>query len=200
MSTAPAATAAEDAAAPVPKAGGKKKLLIIVGAALLLVLAGGGGAAFYVVKQRQAAAAAAVAADGGEVEEAKATTKKKKKDGKKAAPVFLPLEIFTVNLADREAERYAQVGVTLELADSDVSDQLKAYMPAIRNDILMLIAHKRAEDLQDKGGKLELAREIKRAASKPLADGDDHDAHAKDSDEEDDEPVRAVHFSAFIIQ
>jgi flagellar FliL protein len=199
MATAPAATAApavEDAAAPAPKAGGKKKLLIMIGAAVLLVLAVGGGAAFYIIKQRQAAAAAA-AAEGGEVQEAKP---KKKKDDKKAAPVFLPLEIFTVNLADREAERYAQVGVTLELADSHVSDQLKAYMPAIRNDILMLLAHKRAEDLQDKDGKLELAREIKRAASKPLADGDDHDAHAKKSDEEDDEPVRAVHFSAFIIQ
>ncbi|MBL8318940.1 MAG: flagellar basal body-associated FliL family protein [Burkholderiaceae bacterium] len=195
MSTAPAATAPEDAAAPAPKAGGKKKLLIIVGAALLLVLAGGGGAAFYVIKQRQAAAAAA--AEGGEVQEAKP---KKKKDGKKAAPVFLPLDIFTVNLADREAERYAQVGVTLELADSHVSDQLKAYMPAIRNDILMLLAHKRAEELQDRDGKLDLAREIKRAASKPLADADDHDAHAKPGDEEDEEPVRAVHFSAFIIQ
>lgn len=197
MSTAPAATAPEDAAAPAPKAGGKKKLLIIVGAALLLVLAGGGGAAFYVIKQRQAAAAAAAAAEGGEVQEAKP---KKKKDGKKAAPVFLPLDIFTVNLADREAERYAQVGVTLELADSHVSDQLKAYMPAIRNDILMLLAHKRAEELQDRDGKLDLAREIKRAASKPLADADDHDAHAKPGDEEDEEPVRAVHFSAFIIQ
>ena len=195
MSTAPAATAPEDAAAPAPKAGGKKKLLIIVGAALLLVLAGGGGAACYVIKQRQAAAAAA--AEGGEVQEAKP---KKKKDGKKAAPVFLPLDIFTVNLADREAERYAQVGVTLELADSHVSDQLKAYMPAIRNDILMLLAHKRAEELQDRDGKLDLAREIKRAASKPLADADDHDAHAKPGDEEDEEPVRAVHFSAFIIQ
>jgi flagellar FliL protein len=192
---APAANAAEDTAAPAPKAGGKKKLLIMIGAALLLVLAVGGGAAFYVIKQRQAAAAAA-AAEGGEVQEAKP---KKKKDDKKAAPVFLPLEIFTVNLADREAERYAQVGVTLELADSHVSDLLKAYMPAIRNDILMLLAHKRAEELQDKDGKLELAREIKHAASKPL-EGDEHDADAKHDDAADEEPVRAVHFSAFIIQ
>ncbi|MFO1217074.1 MAG: flagellar basal body-associated FliL family protein [Burkholderiaceae bacterium] len=196
MSTAAATEAAPEA--PPVKAGGKKKLLIIIGAVVLLMLAGGGGATFYVMKQRKAAAEAEAAAAAGEdTHEAKA----KKKDAKKAPPVFLPLEIFTVNLADREAERYAQVGVTLELADSHVSDQLKAYMPAIRNDILMLLAHKSASELQDKSGKLELAREIKLAASKPLDDADDHDPRGKGGHGDDDEAaVRAVHFSAFIIQ
>ena len=192
MSTAPAA--AEAAEAPVAKVGSKKKLLIIVGAVVLLLLIGGGVAGYMVWQQRKAAAAAAEAGD--DVQEAKP----KKKDDKKAPPVFLPLEIFTVNLADREAERYAQVGITLELADSHVSDKLKAYMPAIRNDILMLLAHKKAEELQDRDGKMALAREVKRAASKPLANDDDDQHGKKDGGEEDDEPVRAVHFSAFIIQ
>jgi flagellar FliL protein len=108
--------------------------------------------------------------------------------------VFLPLDMFTVNLADREAERYAQVGVTLELSDSKTSDVLKAYMPAVRNDILMLLAHKKASELQDRAGKLALAREIREAAMKPLSDdGDDKEA-------DDESPVRAVHFSSFIIQ
>lgn len=190
MATAPV-PAAEAAEAPVAKGGSKKKLLIIIGAALLLVLIAGGVAGYFVMQQRKAAAAAAEAGD--EVQEAHP----KKKDDKKAAPVFLPLEIFTVNLADREAERYAQVGITLELADNTVSDKLKAYMPAIRNDILMLLAHKKAEELQEREGKVALAREVKRVASKPLTDDDSHDK--KDGDD-DDEPVRAVHFSAFIIQ
>jgi flagellar protein FliL len=192
MSTAPAAEAAE---APAPKVGSKKKLLIIIGAVLLLVLIGGGVAGYMVWQQRKAAAAAAAEA-GEDVQEAKP----KKKDDKKSPPVFLPLDIFTVNLADREAERYAQVGITLELADSHVSDKLKAYMPAIRNDILMLLAHKKAEELQEREGKLVLAREVKRAASKPLATDDEDDKHGKKDGEDDDEPVRAVHFSAFIIQ
>ena len=33
----------------------------------------------------------------------------------KAVPTFVPLDPFTVNLADRDADRYAQIGVTLEL-------------------------------------------------------------------------------------
>ena len=121
-----------------------------------------------------------------------AASKARKKKGDKHLPVFLPLETFTVNLADREAERYAQVGVTLEVGDIKTSDQLKAYMPVIRNDILMLLAHKKAAELQERSGKLELAREIRRAALKPLGE---------DGAESDDEPaVRAVHFSSFIIQ
>lgn len=181
------------AEAPPVKGGGKKKLLIIIGAALLLVLVAGGAGGYYFVQQRKAAAAQAEAGDEGDAQEA---PHKKKDDKKAGAPVFLPLELFTVNLADREAERYAQVGITLEVADSKVSDQLKAYMPAIRNDILMLLAHKRAEELQERDGKVTLAREIRRAAAKPLQSDD---APAGD-DGEGEEPVRAVHFSAFIIQ
>ncbi len=86
------------------------------------------------------------------------------------------------------------MGITLEVADNKTSDLLKAYMPALRNDVLMLIAHKKAADLQERAGKLELAREIKRAALKPLADA------ADTGDDGDDAPVRAVLFSSFIIQ
>lgn len=169
-------------AAPVK---GRKKLILIAAAALLLAAAGGGGA-FWFVHQK---AGAAVEADAGDEAEPVAEPEPRKK-GDKQLPVFLPLEVFTVNLADRDAERYAQVGVTLELADTKTSDLLKAYMPAVRNDVLMLIAHKKAADLQDRDGKLELAREIRRAALKPL------DATV----DADEPPVRAVLFSSFIIQ
>jgi len=186
MATTPA-PAADVAPAP---AKGKKKLILFAALALLLLVLGGGGAGFWVLQQQKAAAAADADSDDDMVAEHQA---KKKKGDKHQLPVFLPLDMFTVNLADREAERYAQVGITLEVADAKTSDLLKAYMPAVRNDVLMLIAHKKAAELQDRAGKLELAREIKRAAMKPLEDSDDKDAGA-------DLPVRAVHFSSFIIQ
>jgi flagellar protein FliL len=189
MATTPAPAAPAEAA-PVPVKG-KKKLILIVAAAVLLLAAGGGGAAFWVVHKKAEAAAEADAGDGDA--DAAAEHKSSKKGDKHQLPVFLPLDVFTVNLADRDAERFAQVGVTLELADTKTSDLLKAYMPAVRNDVLMLIANKKAADLQDRAGKLELAREIKRAALKPLDDGED-------SGDSDEPPVRAVHFSSFIIQ
>lgn len=188
MATNPAPAAPVEAA-PVPVKG-KKKLILIVAAAVLLLAAGGGGAAFWVMHKK---AEASAEGDTGDDADAVAEHKSRKRGDKHQLPVFLPLDVFTVNLADRDAERFAQVGVTLELADTKTSDLLKAYMPAVRNDVLMLIANKKAADLQDRDGKLELAREIKRAALKPLDDGED----GGDSDEP---PVRAVHFSSFIIQ
>jgi flagellar FliL protein len=181
------AVPAEAPPADAPAGKGKKKLILIIAAAVVvLLLAGGGVAAYLMMKKSAAATEDAEVADAEPVEH-----KAKKKDEKKSAPVFLPLEMFTVNLADREAERYAQVGVTLEVADAKTSDTLKAYMPVIRNDILMLIAHKKAAELQERDGKLDLAREIRRAAMKPLD---------SDEDSAEESPVRAVHFSSFIIQ
>jgi flagellar FliL protein len=186
----PAEAPPEDAQ---PAGRGKKRmLLIIAGVLLVLLFAGGAGAAWWMLKKTPAADEDAELAAADADDPADEGKVRKKKDDKKQLPVFLPLEMFTVNLGDREAERYAQVGVTLELSDAKTSDVLKAYMPAIRNDVLMLLAHKKAAELQERSGKLELAREIRRAAMKPLDDGD----HESDNDA----PVRAVHFSSFIIQ
>lgn len=192
------ATTAVPAAEALPAATppkGKKKLILIGAAALIVLLLVAGGAGLFLMNKKKAHDDAATEGDE-EAAAVEANAKaKKKKDEKKAAPVFLPLEMFTVNLADREAERYAQVGVTLELADSKTGDKLKAYMPALRNDVLMLLAHKEAGELLDRAGKLALAREIRGAALRAL--GDDED---QGGGEDEESPVRAVHFSSFIIQ
>ena len=227
MSAAPAAAAADatdttDATDAVPAAKGKKKKLIVIGAVVAVLLAGGGGAAVFMMKKR---AAAAAAEGGGE----NAAAEHPKPDVKHA-PTFVPLDPFTVNLADRQAERFAQVGVTLELTDAKAGDLLKAYMPAIRNNILLVLGSKTAAQLIERDGKLLLAAEIRREALRPLGyevklEGEGADAHAPAEDEADDAgdtdeekakakkkakpkahaedeqaPIRAVHFSNFIIQ
>ncbi|HVK31392.1 MAG TPA: flagellar basal body-associated FliL family protein [Burkholderiaceae bacterium] len=198
--------------APVAAPRGKKKLMMmaIVGLSLLL-LVGGGGAAYYVMKQRAAAAAAAAeeeGEDGTSAKDAKHDAKMAKAD-LKSAPTFVALDPFTVNLADREAERYAQVGMTLELTDAKSGDLLKAYMPAIRNNILLVLAGKTAAELMDHQGKLLLAAQVRAAALRPLgyevpdpAAAASAPAKAKKpvADDGDEPPVRAVHFSNFIIQ
>lgn len=179
-----------------PTKGGKKKLILIA-AALAVLLAGGGGAAFFVMKKR-AAAAAAAAEEGGDAAGDKHEEKLAKAD-LKHAPTFVPLDPFTVNLADREAERYAQVGITLELSDAKAGDLLKAYMPAIRHNILLALGAKTASQLTERDGKLQLATEIRREALRPLG----YDIAAKPAaahGDADEAPIRAVHFSNFIIQ
>lgn len=201
------ATAAPEAGAAAPK-GGKKKLMIIIGAVVLLLLVGGGGAAYVMMKNKAAAAAAAEAEgeDGGKAgkKEAKGTPAQVRDP--KAVPTFIPLDPFTVNLADRDAERYAQVGIALEMEDVKQGDAVKAYMPVIRNNILMLLSHKTAAELMEREGKEKLAQQIRKETSRALG------VEVDDEEEEDPKPkkkkkrppvqlpVTAVHFSNFIIQ
>jgi flagellar FliL protein len=207
MSAAPAATA--DAAPPAM--GGKKKLIIILAAVLLLVLIGG-GAAFFLLKKKPAEG------EEGEDGHAKAEAsepapKPRPARDPKHPPVFVPLDPFTVNLADKESERYAQIGVTLEIDDAKTEAELKLYMPAIRNNILMVLSHKTAAQLLTREGKDKLAQSILYAAVRPLG-------YDIEEDEEEEEPaadappkkkkkkkkvpsnlpVTAVHFSNFIVQ
>ncbi len=202
MSTATAEIA--DTPAP-PKGLGRKKLIIIVAATLLLVFAGG-GTGLFLMKKRAHAEAEAEAEEGGAP--ARTLAKDEPKDEeKKLPPIFVPLDPFTVNLADRDAERYAQVGVTLEIEDAKVGEQLKLYMPAIRNNILMLLAHKTAGELLTRDGKLRLAQEIRRESMLPLGVNmpldDEEDGLKKKTKKKKAPvvyPVRAVQFSNIIIQ
>ena len=209
MSTATAAP--EAGAAPAAK-GGKKKLMIIIGAVVLLLAVLGGGAAFY-FKSKAAAAAAAEEEGGGSAAAHKEKKPKAAARDPKHPPTFVPLDPFTVNLADRDAERYAQIGVSLELEDPKQADAIKAYMPVIRNNILMVLSHKSSAELLERDGKTKLAREIQRETARALGiEVDDEDEEAEDKPEdtkkkkkkkkkvEVDLPVTAVHFSNFIIQ
>ena len=191
-----------------PPAKGKKKLIIII-AAVAVVLAGGGGGAVFMMKKK--AAAEAEAEEGGD---GQAPAKAAAKHDPKAVPVFVPLEPFTVNLADRDAERFAQVGITLEVDDAKTGDQMKAYMPAIRNNILMALADRTAGELMTREGKAKLSEKIKVETSRALGvEIEEEDPEAAEADDKPAKkkkkkakkaapelPVKAVHFSNFIIQ
>jgi flagellar protein FliL len=75
---------------------------------------------------------------------------------------------FTVNLADKDVDRYAQVSVTLEVVDQKTSDMIKSYMPAIRSGILLVLSHKTAAEMLSKEGKALLQKEIQAEAVRPL--------------------------------
>lgn len=216
MSAAAAAPANAGAAVPVKK--GKKKLIIIVVAVLLLLVIGGGAAAFLLKKK------AAAAADGDEATTSAAAEAHSDKPDLKHPPTFLPLDPFVVNLADKDADRYAQVGITFEVADPHFADEMKAFMPAIRNGILMILSHKASKDLLDRAGKEQLAAEILRESSRTMgieveepeepaakaADGDKPAADAEDAKPKkkakkkqapaEPNPIKHVHFSNFIVQ
>jgi flagellar FliL protein len=198
-------------AAEAPAKKGPKKLIIIIAAAVILLSLLGGGALFYMKKK---AAAAAAEADGGDAtEETQAETKKEHAKGEHKAPTFVPLEPFTVNLADKDQDKYLQVGLTLEVGDPHLAEELKGYMPAIRNAVLLILSHKTSDDLLEVEGKEKMAEEIRVAAARAMGlDVEDEsasqdeatDGHApkkkKKKKKTDENPIAHVHYSNFIIQ
>ena len=160
------AVMAEPAADAAPARRPKKKILLIGVVVLVLTLALAAGAIVF-IKQRAARAAAAAGDDEGGAAAETATATANHIDPR-SVPIYLPLDPFIVNLADREADRYAQIGITLELESNAASEQIKAYMPAIRNAILMILANKTSKELLYREGKELLAQEILREAVRPM--------------------------------
>ena len=202
------------AGAPAPAKKGKKKLIIIAAAASLLLAIAGAGAVFVIKKK-------AHAEENGD-EAVAAETSHAAKPDLKHPPTFLPLDPFVVNLADKEVDRYAQVGITFEVEDAKFAESMKAFMPAIRNGILMILSHKSARELLDRSGKEQLANEILRESARTMGieieepeaiedapkakedavGGDDEKPKAKKKPRKPAEPnpIRHVHFANFIVQ
>ena len=158
------AVMADPAAAEAPVARRpKKKLILIAGLALVLVLVLGAATVVF-LKQRAAHAAAAATGDDDAAPEHAAGTHIDPKN----IPIYLPLDPFIVNLADKDADRYAQIGITLEIDSGVSADQIKAYMPAIRNAILLILANKSSKELLSREGKEQLAQDIMREAVRPM--------------------------------
>ncbi len=132
------------AAKPVKKS---KLKWVIVGVSALLIPAIGGGAYWYLNRDTSAAAAKAEAAK---------------------PPVFVPLDVFTVNLQLEESPQFLQVGLSLRVADGTVGDSIKLHMPEIRNSILLLLSSRKASQLLTLTGKNELSTDIVTAVNSIL--------------------------------
>lgn len=187
-----AAAAAVTAPTDAPKK--KGKLPILIAAAVIGTSAAGGGAWFYLKKQN---------ADEP-VEEVK----------KKAPPVFVNMEPFIVNLADRG--HFAQAGLVFEVENEHVTTAMTESMPIIRSRILMLLSSKTADELTTPEGKAKLFEELLAEARAPLHGDEKHAKLAmsakngKDAKEEKDtkdahevvdtKGVVAVHISSLVIQ
>jgi flagellar FliL protein len=161
---------------------GKKKL-VVIGAVVAILALGGGAAAFFTMKPKPAEAGKDAGKDGSKAEAAHET-----KRDPKVKPTFVPFESFTVNLNDKENERYAQVVFSIETIDSAVGDMVKTQMPAIRGRVLMTLSSKTAAELLGREGKEKLAKDILDDARKAMSLG------------EADKSLIEVHFSQFVMQ
>jgi flagellar FliL protein len=78
-----------------------------------------------------------------------------------APPVYVAIDAFTVNLVPERGDQFLQLSLSVEVDDPQIGDQLKQYMPKLRNDLTLLLSSKKASDLVTTEGKETLAQEIK---------------------------------------
>ena len=125
-----------------PPGKSKTKILVISVLALALAGAGGGGYYFFFMKGRSASAPAPVKAE---------------------APIFFPLEPFTVNLQPGGRNRFLHVAVTLKMADAASQAQMTQYLPEVRSRVLNTLSNREAETLATPEDKTRLSGEILQA-------------------------------------
>jgi len=84
-------------------------------------------------------------------------------------PSYMPMDPpFVVNFTHRGALRFLQLSVELMFYDAARIEQAKLNMPAIRNDVIILLSGKDFEGLSSIESKEELRREIMQAVCKVL--------------------------------
>lgn len=172
--------------------GGKKKGKGLLIGILAVVLAGGGGAGWFFLKPKPDPEAEQMA------QYAPA------KD-----PIFVNLDPFTVNLADDD-DRMAQASIVLQMLNKNAEDDLKKHMPAVRNNLLLLLSSQQAKTVLSRQGKENLAEEIADLTSEVLGwekPSDEPPAQESKSKTrkavariEVPRPVLAVHFNQFLVQ
>lgn len=136
--------ALEAAPAPAKVSGGKRKLLVLIVGLVLLAALGGGLYAFL--------SGGAAPEEGDEAPVAEAP---------RAPVIYFSLEpAFVVNFqSDNRRARFLQTSLDVVTRDQAVIEALKAHMPAIRNNLLLLLSRQTYEDLISHQGKEALRAE-----------------------------------------
>lgn len=159
---------------------GKGKLLIIIAVALTLLGGGGGAAAYFMLgkskhdvaqnddEEEAPGESQQTTKEKSDAKPDKANPKKGKKKKKNGPPVFVELDMFTANLKDDDGDRFIQMKLVAEVRDQPSGEMLKNMMPAVRNEVLLLLGSKEAKDIATREGKEKLAGEIVAAANKTL--------------------------------
>ena len=113
----------------------------------------------------------------------------------------------TTVTSDASGARFIQVGLTLQLQDAATGEAVKAFMPSIRSQILLLLSQRTADEVLQVHGKEKLSADIIAAVSEtmgyPVPEAEDPDADAKPKKKRkkaEPSPVQAVLFSSFIVQ
>ena len=98
--------------------------------------------------------------------------------------ILYPLDTFTVNLKSDAGRRYLKVTMSLELEGEELSLELDAKSPVLRDRIIRILTSKTLEEISSKKGKLKVTNQIMDTLNSMIADG----------------RIQGIYFTEFVIQ
>ncbi len=105
------------------------------------------------------------------------------------APIFLPLDPFTVNLISEDSKnRVIYIEITLRLKDDSTRQHIVQLMPEVRSRLLLLISRQNISELATEAGKLNLMSDVKKVLGPSMVVG------------ESEQAITDVLFTTFILR
>ncbi|MCF6329962.1 MAG: flagellar basal body-associated protein FliL [Sulfurimonas sp.] len=98
--------------------------------------------------------------------------------------ILYPLDTFTVNLKSDSGRRYLKATMSLELSGDELSLELDAKAPVLRDRIIRILSSKTLEEISSKKGKQKVSDQIIDTLNAIISDGH----------------VQGIYFTEFVIQ
>jgi flagellar FliL protein len=98
--------------------------------------------------------------------------------------ILYPLDTFTVNLKSDAGRRYLKATISLELSGEELSIELDAKAPVVRDRIIRILTSKTLEEISSKKGKQKVSNQIMDTLNAIVSDG----------------TVQGIYFTEFVIQ
>jgi flagellar FliL protein len=98
--------------------------------------------------------------------------------------ILYPLDTFTVNLKSDSGRRYLKATLSLELSGEELSLELDAKAPVIRDRVIRILTSKTLEEISSKKGKQKVSNQIVDTLNAIISDG----------------TIQGIYFTEFVIQ
>ncbi len=98
--------------------------------------------------------------------------------------ILYPLDTFTVNLKSDQGRRYLKATMSLELNGEELSLELDAKAPVLRDRIIRILTSKTLEEISSKKGKQKVSEQIMDTLNAMIKDGN----------------IQGIYFTEFVIQ
>jgi len=168
------------------KKGGMMKIILLVNGLLLIIGIGVGAAMYFMGGEEKKPVDQEDSETLAEVSEGDEVVKKKRS---KKVPVYIPLRpAFVVNFENQDQVSFLQVDIQLMTYDGAVEAAIKQHMPAVRNELLLLLGGKQYHEINTREGKRALSQESIQVIQDVLKDvGEPHS-------------IEALYFTSFVMQ